>query len=35
MIAMIEAARVLEANVNMIKTQDEMISALVNRVLSV
>jgi len=35
MIAMIEAARILEANVNMMKTQDQMISALVNRVLSV
>ena len=35
MIALIEAARILEANVNMMKTQDQMVSALVNRVLSV
>jgi len=35
MIAMIEAARILEANVNMMKTQDQIISGLVNRVLSV
>lgn len=35
MIAMIEAARILEANVNMMKTQDQMISGLVNRVLKV
>jgi len=35
MISMIESARILEANVNMIKTQDQTISGLVNRVLKV
>jgi len=33
MIAMIEASRMLEANVNMMKTQDQMLGSLVNRVL--
>lgn len=33
MIEMIEASRVLEANVNMVKTQDEMLSGLVNRLM--
>ena len=35
MIAMIEASRVLEMNINMMKSQDQMTSSLVNRVLRV
>jgi flagellar basal-body rod protein FlgF/flagellar basal-body rod protein FlgG len=35
MTAMIEASRMLQANVNLMKTQDEMIGGLVNRVLKV
>ena len=35
MTAMIEASRYFEANVNMMKTQDQMLSSLVNRVLKV
>ena len=35
MTAMIEASRVLEANLNLMKSQDEMLSGLVNRVLRV
>jgi flagellar basal-body rod protein FlgF len=33
MLAMIEASRILEANINMLKTQDQMLGGLVNRVL--
>ena len=33
MIAMIEASRILEANINMMKRQDQMLGSLVNRVL--
>jgi len=35
MTAMVEASRVLEANVNLMKAQDQMLSGLVNRVLKV
>ncbi len=35
MTAMVEASRVLEANINLMKAQDEMLSGLVNRVLRV
>jgi flagellar basal body rod protein FlgG len=35
MIAMIEASRAVEANINMMKTQDQMLSQLVNRVMRV
>ncbi|MDY0169037.1 MAG: flagellar hook-basal body protein [Thermoguttaceae bacterium] len=35
MTAMVEASRVLEANINMMKAQDQMLSGLVNRVLRV
>ncbi len=35
MTAMVEASRVLEANINMMKAQDQMLSGLVNRVLKV
>jgi flagellar basal-body rod protein FlgF len=35
MTAMIEASRVFEANVNMIKTQDQMLGSLINQVLRV
>jgi flagellar basal-body rod protein FlgF len=35
MIAMIEASRAVEANINMMKTQDQMLSGLVNRVMRV
>ncbi len=35
MTAMVEASRLLEANINMMKAQDQMLSGLVNRVLKV
>ncbi len=35
MIEMIEASRAVEANVNMVKSQDEMLSGLINRVMRV
>jgi flagellar basal-body rod protein FlgF len=35
MIAMIEASRLLEANVNMMKTQDEMLGGLINRLMRI
>jgi flagellar basal-body rod protein FlgF len=35
MVGLIEASRLLEANVNMLKTQDQMLGGLVNRVLKV
>ncbi len=35
MIALIETSRIMEANINMMKTQDQMLSGLVNRVLKV
>jgi len=34
MIAMIEASRILEANVNMMKTQDQMLGELINKLMS-
>jgi len=34
MIEMIEATRAIEANVNMMRTQDEMLSGLITRVMS-
>ncbi len=35
MVAMIEASRLLEANLNMMKTQDEMLDGLINRLMRV
>jgi flagellar basal body rod protein FlgG len=35
MTAMIEASRVFEANINMIKTQDQMLGSLISQVLRV
>jgi flagellar basal body rod protein FlgG len=35
MIAMIEASRIFEANVNMIKTQDQMLGSLISQTLRV
>jgi flagellar basal body rod protein FlgG len=35
MVQLIETSRILEANINMMKTQDQMLSGLVNRVLKV
>ena len=33
MIEMIEASRAVEANINMMQTQDEMLSGLINRLM--